>query len=271
MSSGPRLPWPADRRPLSVVVFGNSVASLVMPGGKAPEDQPDTPANYLAVLSDRLVAAGVPVQPHMESQWFDFLHRATKDFERRVRNHNPDVVIVQFGINEMQPWIVPVWLIRHLLVRGWAVSRSARAYRERVAAPAWKQVRRFRRWASPHVGTRTWQTTPTRFAGHLEVLIRMTRLQLRPLVLVLDINAVGDLVEHFLPGMTERHAIFQQTISDVVASFDSDDVCLVECSRICEQLGPEALPDGQHMSPAAHAALGEALADEVLAWLRRRG
>lgn len=268
--SGPSLPWPADRRPLSVVVFGNSVASWVMPVGTESAEA-DGPTNYLAVLSDRLAAAGMPVQPHMESRWFDFLHRAIRDFEQRVRNHNPDVVIVHFGINEMQPWIVPVWLIRHLLVRGWAVTRTARTYRERVAAPAWRQVRRFRRWASPYVGTRSWQTTPARFAGHLQVLIRMTRMQLRPLVLVIDINEVGDVVEHFLPGMTERHAIFQQAISDVVTSFDSDDVRLVECSRICAAIGPEAMPDGQHMSREAHTAVGEVLADEVKAWLSRRG
>lgn len=261
--------WPADRRPLSVVVLGNSVASLVMPKSGASEEDLSGAENYLAVLTDRLAGAGVPVQPHLEAAWFGFLHRATRDFQQRVRNHNPDVLIVQFGLNEMQPWIVPVALIRHLLVLGWAATRTARGYRRRIATPLWKQVRRFRRWASPHVGTRTWQTTPRRFAGHLEALIRMTRAQSRPLVLVLDVNRPGAVLEHFLPGMAERHAVFQKTISDVVRTFGSDDVRLVDCSRICAEVGPSALPDGMHMAAAAHAAVGRELAAEILAWHQR--
>ncbi|HEX7354610.1 MAG TPA: hypothetical protein VF288_07210 [Mycobacteriales bacterium] len=259
--------WSADRRPLSVVVLGNSVASLVMPREGATEQEMRTAANYLAVLADHLTAAGVPVHPHLEAEWFGFLHRATRDFQRRVRNHNPDVLIVQFGLNEMQPWIVPVALIRHLLVLGWSATRTSRAYRKRVATPLWTRVRQFRRWASPHVGTRTWQTTPRRFAGHLEALIRMVRAQGRPLVLVLDVNEPGAVLEHFLPGMHERHAVFQRTIADVVRSFASDDVRMVPCARICAETGPVALPDGMHMSSAAHAAVGAALAAEIRAWL----
>ena len=269
--SRPPAPWRKDRRPLSVVAFGNSVASLVMPVEGATEEDMRSAATYLEVMADRLTAAGVPVQPHLEAEWFDFLHRGIKHYQRRVRNHSPDVLVVQYGLNEMQPWIVPVWLIRHLLVRGWAVTRTARVYRDRVAGPVWKRVRRLRRWAAPHVGTTTWQTTPRRFAGHLRVLVRMTRSQTRPLVLVLDVNRPGATLEHFLPGLQERHEVFQQLIRDVVASFGSEDVRVVPSAQICAGVGADALPDGMHMSPAAHAALGEHLADEVLAWLARGG
>ncbi len=249
--------------------FGNSVASLLMPHRAVSEQDLRDAATYLEVLADRLAAAGVPVHPHLEAEWFDFLHRGIKDYQRRVRNHTPDVVIVQFGLNEMQPWIVPVWLIRHLLVRSRAVTRAARAYRGRVAAPLWREFRRLRRRAAPQVGTRTWQTTPAALRRPPRGPDPDDPAQSRPLVLVLDINPPGDVVEHFLPGTRERHAVFQRAIADAVTSFDSDDVRLVRSSRVCADLGPEALPDGMHLSAGAHRALGAHLAEEILAWLRR--
>ena len=262
---GPRLPWPPDRRPLSVVAFGNSVTTLQLP---LRQDRAD--GTYLEVLADQLTAAGVPTAPHLEGRWFDFIHRGMREYQQRVRNHLPDVVVIQYGLNESQPWLVPVWLIRHLLVQHQAVTRSAKGYRKYVAQPLWKQVRTFRRAASPVVGTKTWQMTPRRFGGQLRRCINNVRLEARPLVLVLDINEPGDLLEHFLPGMHERHRIYQETIRQAVASFDSPEVRLVEVSRICRELGPGALPDGMHFSAAAHRAVGEALATEVLAYLRAR-
>lgn len=262
--SGPALPWPRDRRPLSVVVFGNSVATMQLP---PREDRSE--GTYLEVLADRLTAEGVPVQPHLEARWFDFLHRAMRDYQGRVRNHLPDVLVVQFGLNEQQPWLVPVWLVRHLLVQHQAATRSAKAYRAHVAPRAWREVRRFRRWASPHVGTRTWQTTPERFAGHLHRLIRNVRVEARPLVLVLDLDDPGGVLEHFLPGMAERHAVFQRAIEDVVRGFDDPEVRLVRVSEVTGG-GAEAMPDAMHYTVQTHRRVGELLAGEVLAWLRER-
>lgn len=268
MSVGP--PGLGDRRPLSIVVFGNSVAAMVLPGTGDRARSPAA-ATYLELLADRLAAVGIPVQPHLEARWFGFLHREIRDYESRVRNHCPDVLIVQFGLNEMQPWIVPVWLVRHLLVRGWAVTRTARGYRKYLADPAWDRVRALRQRVSPHVGMATWQTTPRRFAGHLRVLVRMVRAQSRPLVLVLDVNAPGPRLEHFLPGLGQRHAVFQRALSEVVAEFATPDVRLVPSAQICATVGPDALPDGMHMSAEAHRALADHLTGEILSWLSSRG
>ena len=260
-----QLPWPQSRRPLSVVVFGNSVPVLPMP------QRADREAGvYLEVLADHLTAAGVPVQPHLEGRWFDFLVRAIKDYETRVRTHVPDVLIVHFGLNEYQPWLVPVSLLRHLMREQNAVLPVPRAYRRHVTPRVWRKVRSFRRWAAPYAGTRTWQTSPRRFAGHLRRLIQMARFELAPLVLVLDIDEPAGALEHFLPGMRERHAIYQQTIEQVVREFDSPEVRLVRVSEITKQLGSKAMRDAMHYTSDAHAAIGAALADEVLGWLRDR-
>lgn len=259
--SEPSVSWPADRRPLSVVVFGNSIPALQMPA------RPDRSSGvYAEVLTDELAAAGIPVTTHLEARWFDFLVRGIRDYQSRVRSHLPDVLIVHYGLNEYQPWLAPVWLIRHLL-REDAATRSARAYRTHVAPKVWRKVRGFRRWAAPKVGTRTWQTTPDRFAGHLGHLIKRARWELAPLILVLDIDEPGDRLEHFMPGMKARHRIYQQTLERVVAEADHPDVRLVRVSEITRALGPTALPDGMHYTASTHRRIGEALAAEILQWV----
>ncbi|MGB8651107.1 MAG: hypothetical protein WCD35_10650 [Mycobacteriales bacterium] len=264
--SGPQIPWPADRRPLSVVAFANSVATLQMP---VRSDRAE--GTYVEVLADLLATVGVPAVPHLESRWFEFLHRAMRHYEERVRVHSPDVLIVQFGLNEYQPWLAPVWLIRHLLVQNQAAVRTTRAYRRLVAPKLWRALRGYRRRASPLVGTRTWQVSPDRFAGHLARLLRNVRWEARPLVLVLDIDAPSGLIEHFLPGMSERHAIYQEVIARVVAEHGDPEVRLVRVSELTAALGPEALPDSMHYTPATHRAVGQLLFEQVRGWLEERG
>ncbi|MDX6266726.1 MAG: hypothetical protein QOD70_1466 [Frankiales bacterium] len=263
---GPQLPWPSARRPLSVVAVANSVATLQLP---ARTDR--SQGSYIEVLADLLTAEGVPTVPHLESRWFDFLHRAMRDYEGRVRAHAPDVVVVQFGLNEYQPWLLPVWLVRHLLVQNQAATRTAKAYRRLVAPRLWKAVRGYRRRVAPLVGTRTWQVTPVRFEGQLRRLLHNVRIEARPLVLVLDIDAPNDKLEHFLPGMARRHAIYQELLAKVVAQQQDDEVRLIRVSELTSALGADAMLDGMHYSPGTHEAVGRLLAGEVLGWLQQRG
>lgn len=259
-----QLPWPPDRRALSVVVFGNSIPALQIP--KRPDRESGV---YLEVLADRLTAAGVPVIPHLEARWFDFLVHAQKDYQARVRAHLPDVLIVQFGLNEYQPWIVPVRVIDHFL-RDTSATRTTRAYRKHVAPRIWRKIRDFRRWVAPRLGLLTWQTTPQRFERHLGHLIRRVRWEQAPLVLVLDIDRPGGVLEHFLPGLPERHRIYQETIERVVAETNDPDVRLVRVSELTDAIGPDAMRDAMHYTADTHRRLGEMLAEEILRWLRER-
>jgi lysophospholipase L1-like esterase len=260
------LPWPQQRRPLSVVAFGNSVATLQLPP-RTDRSQ----GTYVEVMADVLTGEGVPTLPHLESKWFDFLVHAVRDYERRIRTHAPDVVVVQFGLNEYQPWLVPVPVIRHLMVQNQAATRTAKAYRKFVAVRAWKAVRGYRRRVAPLVGMRTWQTTPRRFAKTLERFLRNVRLEARPLVLVLDIDHPGPVLQHFLPGIEKRHAVFQELIAQVVDEVADPEVRLVRVSEVTAALGPAAMTDSMHYTTDTHEVVGRVLADEVLRWLKERG
>ena len=250
-------------RPLSVVVLGNSAAVLSVPERAGAHD-----GSYAEVLRDRLAAAGVPVRVAQEGRWFDFAVQGFRRYQQSVRAHLPDVVVIQYGLNELQPWLLPVPVVRHLVTDHQVATRTAQRYRRHVATPVWRGVRAYRRWAAAKVGMRTWQTTPYRFREVMRQLVRAIRYESKPLVLVLDVNEPGDLLRHFLPGVDERHAVFQRLLREVVDGFDDPEVRLVPVSAACSAAGPEALGDGMHYSPLGHRVVGELLAEEVLSWLR---
>lgn len=249
-------------RPLSVVVLGNSVSVLSLPQREGPSD-----GTYAEVLRDRLVAEGVPTRVHQEGRWFDFAVKGLRRYESSVRTHLPDVLVLQYGVNESQPWLLPVPVLRHFLTSHRTTTRTGRWYRDTVAPPIWRGLRSYRRWASPMVGSRTWQTTPHRFGEAIRQLIRAVRHDFQPLVLVLDVQLPPEALEHFLPGMAPRHERIQQVLRDVVAEFGSSDVRLVEVSKLIEAAGPEAMTDVTHYTPLGHRVVGDALAREVLEWL----
>lgn len=250
----------APTRPLSLVVVGNSLTFVQIPPRARREE-----GTYGEVARDRLWAAGVPTTLHLEGRWFDFAHHARRRYEETVRPHAPDVVSVQYGLNEAQPWIVPVRMLDHILRRNVATSRLAQRYRDHVVPRVWRVVRALRRRAAPHVST--WQLDPQRFASGLINLVFAIRIEQRSLVLLHDVGGPGATLEHFLPGMAPRLAHMNEVVAAVVEAFDDPDVRLLGSSTVVEDLGPdEALRDGQHWSPAAHARVGAMLAEEVLAW-----
>jgi lysophospholipase L1-like esterase len=251
-------PTPLDR-PLDIVVLGNSLGHLVIP----TSEQPLGPS-YGAVLRDELTDCGLPVRMHLESRWFDFAVDALGRYEKDVRSHLPDVVILNYGLNESQPWLLPVPLLRHILTNHTVTTAAQERYREQVVRPVWRGLRSYRRWASEKVGMRSWQT--------MKMLIKLSRNELGALVLVLDVAPPGPVLTHFLPGQEERHRHFQAVLAQLTRDFDDSQVRLVRTADFVAQQGfPAAMPDGMHYSPAGHAHVGQLLANEILDWAPQQG
>lgn len=255
------------RRPLSVVILGNSLPLMQVP--LRPTHGAGT---YPEVLADCIAARGIPVQLASESYWFELAHTGARRVNSVLGRHYPDVLVVNYGVNEMLPWLVPVPVLRHLMRREPQLTRLSRAYRKRLADPAWDAVKRYRRWAAPHVGMRTWQLRPGKFRASIEHIVRQSRRFGRPLVLVVDINPPGEIMQRYLPGARDRYPVFQKILVDVVEQADDPDVRLVAASGVVASLGDRtAMPDSVHWTPDAHAKVGQMLADEVLAWLESGG
>ena len=248
--------------PLSVVTLGNSVAFMQM-----GHDAGSNVGNYTDVVAAELVGAGIPCTVANQGRWFDFVHKGLAQYESRVRPHRPNVLILNYGLNESQPWLVPVWLIGHLIRRESATTRIGEFYREKIAERIWRYVRKLRRILATWVGMRTWQTTPYRFEKALRRLIFIARAERNCLILVVDINPPGALLAHFLPGQEARHQFYQDHLTRIIEDHKSPDIRIVRSSDVCNKLGMnQALPDGMHLSRLAHCELGRMLAAEIVDW-----
>lgn len=265
--SGPAISSTSDdAAALSMVVLGNSVAVLMVPPRSERAE-----GTYGEVAADHLTAAGVPTRVALEGRWFDFAVRARRQYDERVARHRPDVVVLHFGTNEAQPWLVPIPLLRHLLATDRATTPAAEWYRRVPAARVWGWVRAYRRRVSPLVGQRTWQTTPRRFATAMDGLVRRIRDEFDALVLVVDLTPPGGTLAHFLPGQPGRHERFRAELAGVVSRADDPAVRLVPTSDLVADLGvDQALRDGIHLSPEAHRRLAERIVAEVRDWQERR-
>jgi lysophospholipase L1-like esterase len=116
----------------------------------------------------------------------------------------------------------------------------------------------------------TWRVKPSHFGAELERIARVAREQ-QSLVLLCDIGRPGSRLQHFFPGILDRHAAYQAEIASVVRRIGDDDVRLVPISRVPEERGEEAIPDGMHYDAKAHATIAAMLAAEVEPWLAALG
>ncbi len=249
------------RLPLSVVVAGNSETVMVVPARTRRTD--GTAAEQLGPL---LEDVGIPAAVTNTGQWFSTIVDLRKRYEHSLRNHFPDVVVLQFGLIECQPNVVPTWLSRNL--QGWDRSSHpvAVGYHEHVGRRAWTLLREAQRQACLRE-LPTYRLSPARFERELRRLITMIRDEIGSLVLVMDIDPCGERVQHWIPNMRERQARYQAIQQRVVAGFD-DNVRLVEHSRT---IAPSELaafkPDGLHRNAAGHRLSAQMIRDEIVDWL----
>jgi hypothetical protein len=238
---------------VNALVLGNSVARIVAPARSSADDL--TYAGWLA----RLTGARV----ENESRWYELLDDGSARFQAELRPRMPDVVVIDYGVVECQPSLLPTWLSRHAMTWDQGLGPVARVYRGQVLRRLWPVLRWWQRWSSAKAGTRTWRLPPRRFAASMHRLIEVARHD-KAVVLVLDLPPFGSRMEHFLPGLEPRRAIYDETMASVVSSFADPDVRLVRRSAVSAELGVDAtVPDGLHLSPAAHRRVAELLAAEL--------
>jgi lysophospholipase L1-like esterase len=245
-----------------VAVLGNSVPILVVPPRKQREE-----GTFPERLQQLLDAQGLDVEVRNESRLFDMLPGGWRRFQEQLVPWAPDVLVVNYGVIEMQPNVLPTWLNRHLTTETVGGKGPVALYKRRVVPVLWPPARTYQQAASHRAGTRTWRLPPGRLAAELRRLIEVAR-QEQMLVVVNDVHEPGDRMRHFVPGIERRHAILQEVLADVVDGFADPDVRLLPVSQVSAKLGQAAgLPDGLHLSSAGHLGVAELLADEIGPWL----
>lgn len=247
-------------RPLRVHVLGNSAAVMV-----EPEHGPRDGGVYGEQLVPLLATRGVPCVVTSSSTWMSMVSEHLPRYEQDVRNRFPDVLVLNVGVIESQPGVLPLGVARHLLTWNRSSRRSSERYRTRLAPTLWRGLRGWQRWASSHDGGRTHRLGPRRFTTDVHRLIDLVRKDCGALVLVLDIDPPGDRIEHWLPTACARAAEYNRLLEQVATSYD-EHVRFVAAGALLTDPVTQ-LPDGLHRTAEAHGATAALLADEICDWL----
>lgn len=247
-------------RPLRVHVLGSSASVLVQ-----PDHGPRDAGTYGEQLVPLLAGRSVPTVVSHASTWFGQIWQTLPHYERAVRDHFPDVLVINFGMAECQSNLLPSWVVRHITTWHRTSRPGAAFYRNRLLPKVWPRLRDYQQWASAKDDGRTHRHSPDRFVADLTRTIDMARKDCGCLVLLLDIDPPGERVEHWLPGTARRVERYNALLADLAAGYD-DHVRLVPAGALLADLATD-LPDGLHRSPAGHGRTAELLAGEICAWL----
>lgn len=247
-------------RPLRVHVLGSSASVMVQ-----PEHGPRDGGTYGEQLVPLLASHGVPTVVSHAGTWFGQIRQTLAHYERDVRDHFPDVLVINFGMAECQSNLLPSWVVRHMTTWHRTSRPGATFYRQALLPKVWPRLRDYQQWASAHDDGRTHRHSPQRFTADLSRTIDMARKDCGCLVLLLDIDPPGDRVEHWLPGTAARVERYNALLRSIADQYD-DDVRLVSAGALLDD--PQIqIPDGLHRSPSGHAHTAGLLQDEICSWL----
>ncbi|MCW2600405.1 MAG: hypothetical protein JWM02_2234 [Frankiales bacterium] len=247
-------------RPLRVHVLGSSASVLV-----EPRHGPRDGGTYGEQLVPLLAERGVPAVVSHAGTWFGRICDALPHYERDVRDHFPDVLVVNYGMAECQSNLLPTPVVRHLTTWHRTSRPGTHLYRNRLMPKVWKVLRDYQQWGSAHDSGRTYRLRPSRFVADMTRTIDMARKDCGALVLLLDIDPPGPRVEHWLPGTAARVQRYNGLLSTLADCYDKG-VLLVPAGAALTDPSTQ-LPDGLHRSPAGHALTARLLADEICTWL----
>lgn len=257
---------PHVHQPLRILVAGNSQSLMVVPDRPQPR-----PGTYGEELLPLLHERGIEAVVHHTGRWFGLINDLRRRYEDAMRNQFPDVVVLHYGAAEAQPRVVPTWYMRHATTWNRGGGSLQRAYWKRVNPRLWRRVRSWQRWASARVGMHMWRMPPAHFAAELRHVVDMARQETGALVLVVDMDPIGDRLEHWMPGYRERRVIFQHLLHDTVAELADRHGDMVRLLASSADIDPtnidRLLPDGLHRCAEGHQLLAERLAHEICDWL----
>jgi lysophospholipase L1-like esterase len=247
-----------------VAVLGNSLPILMVP---LRRDRTEGP--YPELLERMLLAGGHDALVDCYARVFDLAHEGARRFLRDVTPTAPDVLVLNYGVLEAQPNVLPTTLNRHLTRTDPGGPGLSGLWVRRAIPRLWPAARSYQRWAASVVGDRTWRVHPDRLRASLAQIVALAA-EGGMLVLVVDVLPAGERLQHFFPGIDRRIDRVNAVLDQVVADAANPDVRLVEASAIARELGPASVPDGFHLAAEGHRRLAAALNDEIAPWLRDR-
>jgi lysophospholipase L1-like esterase len=239
------------------VVIGSSIGYFVRPPRTHPAQR-----NYAEQLEQRLRDAGIDAVVTNSSRWTSLVSDCLRNVEPLVLQHRPHVVVVNLGLLECEPKVIPWAAFR------WIFTMRARggvrlSVRTLLADPA----RRFYIWYSPRVLRRVripHRVSPARFEWEIGKLVRVVRHDRAALVLLMNINPPGPALEAVLPGTSAAAEQYNSLLARVAAS-ESSGVEIADVAALAIEHDASTLsPDGIHYSLRGHQLVGDLLADRII-------
>jgi hypothetical protein len=253
-----------NRLPLRVLVKGAStvVYTSWMSGPRSDFAWP-------RVIEAELFAAGYPAEVRCTALPAEPTRFALRTWQQEVLTWSPDVIILNYGHLECVHLFLPRFLERHATSINGRPHRLRLAYRKRVLRPVWRVLAKAQMLLDRRLPPDLLSYKPKRVAADLGMVIQRVRTVASPLVLIPDIPQPGTPYQKWFPGMGPRIHTMNDTLRDLVAKIDEPDVRMFAFNAVIDPLigeGEEACPDGGHLTPPLHRAVGEGMAAVIVQW-----
>lgn len=224
---------------LRVVVAGNSVALHV-----APKRESRAGGTYADLLRRRLEPLGGAVVSVARRS--NLVDGDDLDFMADLQRNDPDAVVLQFGINEAAPRILPrgLWM----WLKGPQAYGKAKSLLRRVEGKVEPALVRWTR-AGGWIG-------PARFAERYRYKLRICRKDAAALPFVVNLGPPSADLERALPGMTAAVDRYNAVLADLCRD---EGAVLVDVHGLVSRRGMDIQPDGIHFTRDGHRAVAELL------------
>lgn len=255
-----------NRLPLRVLVKGAStVVYTSWMGG------PRSDFAWPRVIEAELYAAGYPAEVRCTAMPSEPTRFGIRTWQQEVLAWSPDVIILHYGHQETIHVFLPRVLERHANSLKTRPHAGRAAYRKYVTKPVWRFLAHAQSQVDQRVPPNLLSFKRKRVAADLERYISRVRTVASPLVLVPEIPPPGRAYDRWFPGMRARCEAMNETLHQLVDSIGSPDVRMFGTNAVIGPLVPEgedAAPDGGHLTPPLHHAVGTALAQVILEWAK---
>lgn len=231
---------------------------------------PRSDFSYPRVIEDDLLAHGRPVTMRNTGILGEPVRDWFPPWEEDLLQFSPDVLVLSAGHYEAVHLFLPHRFERHANLFATRGGRLNKLYRKLFLRPLWTLIVTLQAKLDTLLPTGVRRGRIRRAVADLEAYVRHARQIGSPLVLVMELLRPAERQSKWFPGMTGRLDLANALVREVVERFDHPDVRFFSTSEIAQKhYGDDlqsATPDGFHLTPELHRAVGEELARQIREW-----
>lgn len=235
---------------MKVVFVGNSVPLRVRP----PVGHP-----FPVIFENKIDSMGYKIICSNESKGATLISDAIKNIDNQVIAKNPNIVVINFGINEACTRLLPKKLDDWIFYK----SRVYLSKQEQVFAYFVRIVRKLLNVIRPYlikILRLTGWSTALNFKRLLRLYIEDVIKETGATCVLITIPHISNRVEKLLPGSKTRIVQFNKKIIEVSKELN---VKLIDINEYLNGKYDEYIPEGIHYNSKGHNLVAELLTKEL--------